>query len=253
MWACACLPMLPSMHAHVSPTHPPPHPTPTHVRTRAHAGCALCALLRRFQHPSAHVCRRAWLPPGHRARVWGHHQVCPCACVVCVWWKGRGGFRPSPSPHPSRHGAKLLYAYAEASVPKLTVITRKAYGGAYDVMSSKVGVGGRGGKGGREGGGRAGGPALDTRERASWLQHARHPTPLSPHPTLTLCSTCAATSTSPGPPARLRSWGPRARSRCCSGKCPLLLVPAAAPGGGGGGGSSCPHVPVLPTHPTTHT
>src|ERR671937_24247 len=36
-----------------------------------------------------------------------------------------------------RHGAKLLYAYAEAIVPKLAVITRKAYGGAYDVMSSK--------------------------------------------------------------------------------------------------------------------
>jgi propionyl-CoA carboxylase beta chain len=36
-----------------------------------------------------------------------------------------------------RHGAKLLFAFAEASVPKVTVITRKAYGGAYDVMSSK--------------------------------------------------------------------------------------------------------------------
>jgi propionyl-CoA carboxylase beta chain len=36
-----------------------------------------------------------------------------------------------------RHGAKLLYAYCEATVPKLTVVTRKAYGGAYDVMSSK--------------------------------------------------------------------------------------------------------------------
>lgn len=36
-----------------------------------------------------------------------------------------------------RHGAKLLFAYAEATVPKITVITRKAYGGAYDVMSSK--------------------------------------------------------------------------------------------------------------------
>ena len=36
-----------------------------------------------------------------------------------------------------RHGAKLLYAFGEATVPKLTVITRKAYGGAYDVMSSK--------------------------------------------------------------------------------------------------------------------
>ncbi|MGH7278832.1 MAG: carboxyl transferase domain-containing protein, partial [Candidatus Rokuibacteriota bacterium] len=36
-----------------------------------------------------------------------------------------------------RHGAKLLYAFCEATVPKLTVITRKAYGGAYCVMSSK--------------------------------------------------------------------------------------------------------------------
>ncbi|MGH2457579.1 MAG: carboxyl transferase domain-containing protein, partial [Chloroflexota bacterium] len=36
-----------------------------------------------------------------------------------------------------RHGAKLLYAYAEATVPKVTVITRKAYGGAYCVMNSK--------------------------------------------------------------------------------------------------------------------
>jgi propionyl-CoA carboxylase beta chain len=37
-----------------------------------------------------------------------------------------------------RHGAKLLYAYCEATVPKLTVITRKAYGGAYDVMSQQA-------------------------------------------------------------------------------------------------------------------
>ena len=36
-----------------------------------------------------------------------------------------------------KHGAKLLYAYCEATVPKVTIITRKAYGGAYDVMSSK--------------------------------------------------------------------------------------------------------------------
>jgi propionyl-CoA carboxylase beta chain len=42
-----------------------------------------------------------------------------------------------PSAPACSHGAKLLYAYAEASVPKLTVITRKAYGGAYDVMASK--------------------------------------------------------------------------------------------------------------------
>ena len=37
-----------------------------------------------------------------------------------------------------RHGAKLLYAYAEATVPKITVITRKAYGGAYVVMNSRA-------------------------------------------------------------------------------------------------------------------
>jgi propionyl-CoA carboxylase beta chain len=36
-----------------------------------------------------------------------------------------------------RHGAKLLYALSEATVPRITVITRKAYGGAYDVMNSK--------------------------------------------------------------------------------------------------------------------
>lgn len=50
------------------------------------------------------------------------------------------GFMPGTSQELGgiiRHGAKLLYAYAEATVPKLTVITRKAYGGAYDVMSSK--------------------------------------------------------------------------------------------------------------------
>lgn len=50
------------------------------------------------------------------------------------------GFLPGTSQEHGgiiRHGAKLLYAYAEATVPKLTVILRKAYGGAYDVMSSK--------------------------------------------------------------------------------------------------------------------
>lgn len=50
------------------------------------------------------------------------------------------GFMPGTSQEYGgiiRHGAKLLYAYAEATVPKITVITRKAYGGAYDVMASK--------------------------------------------------------------------------------------------------------------------
>ncbi|XP_003742148.2 propionyl-CoA carboxylase beta chain, mitochondrial [Galendromus occidentalis] len=50
------------------------------------------------------------------------------------------GFLPGTSQEYNgiiRHGAKLLYAYAEATAPKVTIITRKAYGGAYDVMSSK--------------------------------------------------------------------------------------------------------------------
>jgi propionyl-CoA carboxylase beta chain len=50
------------------------------------------------------------------------------------------GFMPGTSQEYGgiiNHGAKLLYAYAEATVPKVTVITRKAYGGAYDVMASK--------------------------------------------------------------------------------------------------------------------
>jgi propionyl-CoA carboxylase beta chain len=50
------------------------------------------------------------------------------------------GFLPGVSQEHAgiiRHGAKLLYAYAEATVPKVTLITRKAYGGAYDVMGSK--------------------------------------------------------------------------------------------------------------------
>ncbi len=50
------------------------------------------------------------------------------------------GFMPGTSQEYGgiiKHGAKLLFAYAEATVPKVTLITRKAYGGAYDVMSSK--------------------------------------------------------------------------------------------------------------------
>ena len=54
--------------------------------------------------------------------------------------RGRAGLSPGAAQEHGgiiKHGAKLLYAYCEATVPKLTVITRKAYGGAYDVMSSK--------------------------------------------------------------------------------------------------------------------
>ena len=72
-------------------------------------GRALRALLRLLQHPADHLRGRA------RASCPGTDQE-------------HGGI--------IKHGAKLLYAFCEATVPKITVITRKAYGGAYDVMSS---------------------------------------------------------------------------------------------------------------------
>ena len=68
---------------------------------------ALRALLRLLQHPARHLRRRA-------------RASCPAPT------QEYGGI--------IKHGAKLLYAFCEATVPKVTVITRKAYGGAYDVM-----------------------------------------------------------------------------------------------------------------------
>merc|ERR1711931_258868 len=67
-------------------------------------------------------------------------RFCDCFNIPIVTMVDVPGFLPGVGQEHSgiiRHGAKLLYAYAEATVPKLTVITRKAYGGAYDVMSSK--------------------------------------------------------------------------------------------------------------------
>ena len=67
-------------------------------------------------------------------------RTCDCFNVPLVTFVDVPGFMPGVGQEHGgiiRHGAKLLYAYCEATVPKLTVITRKAYGGAYDVMSSK--------------------------------------------------------------------------------------------------------------------
>ncbi|KAL2653802.1 hypothetical protein R1flu_021930 [Riccia fluitans] len=67
-------------------------------------------------------------------------RFCDCFNIPIVTFVDVPGFLPGVSQEHGgiiRHGAKLLYAYAEATVPKVTVITRKAYGGAYDVMSSK--------------------------------------------------------------------------------------------------------------------
>ena len=67
-------------------------------------------------------------------------RFCDAFNIPIVTFVDVPGFLPGTAQEHAgiiRHGAKLLYAYAEATVPKLTVITRKAYGGAYDVMGSK--------------------------------------------------------------------------------------------------------------------
>jgi propionyl-CoA carboxylase beta chain len=67
-------------------------------------------------------------------------RFCDCFNIPIITFEDVPGFLPGVAQEHGgiiKHGAKLLYAYCEATVPKLTVITRKAYGGAYDVMSSK--------------------------------------------------------------------------------------------------------------------
>ncbi|MEQ8393631.1 acyl-CoA carboxylase subunit beta [Thalassobaculum sp.] len=67
-------------------------------------------------------------------------RYCDCFNIPIVTFVDVPGFLPGTKQEYGgiiKHGAKLLFAYAEATVPKVTVITRKAYGGAYDVMSSK--------------------------------------------------------------------------------------------------------------------
>ena len=67
-------------------------------------------------------------------------RFCDAFNIPVVTFEDVPGFLPGVTQEHGgiiKHGAKLLYAYCEATVPKLTVITRKAYGGAYDVMSSK--------------------------------------------------------------------------------------------------------------------
>jgi propionyl-CoA carboxylase beta chain len=67
-------------------------------------------------------------------------RFCDCFNLPVVTFVDVPGFLPGVAQEHGgiiKHGAKLLFAYAEATVPKITVITRKAYGGAYDVMASK--------------------------------------------------------------------------------------------------------------------
>ncbi len=67
-------------------------------------------------------------------------RTCDCFNIPLVTFVDVPGFLPGVNQEYGgiiKHGAKIIYAYCEATVPKITVVTRKAYGGAYDVMSSK--------------------------------------------------------------------------------------------------------------------
>jgi propionyl-CoA carboxylase beta chain len=67
-------------------------------------------------------------------------RFCDCFNIPIITFEDVPGFLPGTAQEHSgiiRHGAKMLFAYAEATVPKITIITRKAYGGAYCVMNSK--------------------------------------------------------------------------------------------------------------------
>jgi propionyl-CoA carboxylase beta chain len=67
-------------------------------------------------------------------------RFCDCFSIPIITFVDVPGFLPGTSQEYAgviKHGAKLLFAYGEATVPKITIITRKAYGGAYDVMASK--------------------------------------------------------------------------------------------------------------------
>lgn len=67
-------------------------------------------------------------------------RFCDCFSIPIITFVDVPGFLPGTAQEYGgliKHGAKLLFAYAECTVPKITVITRKAYGGAYDVMASK--------------------------------------------------------------------------------------------------------------------
>jgi propionyl-CoA carboxylase beta chain len=67
-------------------------------------------------------------------------RFCDCFNIPLCTFVDVPGFLPGTAQEYGgiiKHGAKLLYAFVEATVPKVTVITRKAYGGAYDVMASK--------------------------------------------------------------------------------------------------------------------
>ena len=74
------------------------------------------------------------------SRKKGFVRFCDCFNIPIITFVDVPGFLPGTAQEYGgliKHGAKLLFAYAEATVPKVTIITRKAFGGAYDVMASK--------------------------------------------------------------------------------------------------------------------
>jgi propionyl-CoA carboxylase beta chain len=76
----------------------------------------------------------------HRRRPARFVRFCDAFDIPIITFVDVPGFLPGTAQEHNgiiKNGAKLLFAYAEATVPKITVITRKAYGGAYDVMASK--------------------------------------------------------------------------------------------------------------------
>ena len=90
--------------------------------------------------PTSPRCSPACSTSRRRVKAARFIRFCDAFNIPIVTFEDVPGFLPGVAQEHGgiiQHGAKLLYAYCEATVPKLTVITRKAYGGAYDVMSSK--------------------------------------------------------------------------------------------------------------------
>ena len=90
--------------------------------------------------PTSRWCSRACSTRDASRKAARFVRFCDCFDIPIVTFVDVPGFLPGTAQEYGgliKHGAKLLFAFTEATVPKVTVITRKAYGGAYDVMSSK--------------------------------------------------------------------------------------------------------------------
>ncbi len=91
--------------------------------------------------PTSRRCSPACLDIDASMKAARFVRFCDCFNIPLVTFVDVPGFLPGTDQEYGgiiKHGAKLLYAFAEATVPKVTVITRKAYGGAYDVMASQA-------------------------------------------------------------------------------------------------------------------